>query len=166
MKCEHCSKVTATIHLTQVMDGEVHKHHLCEACAHALGFDVEQPTTITDFLLNSESESPPQEHGGPVCPICRTTRSRLKNKGRVGCATCYETFLDDLKPLVQAMHHGDLHVGKIPGSKTGRELLEPRVQRLTESLREAVEREAFEEAARLRDEIRKCRGSGAGEDAE
>ena len=50
MLCEHCNEREATVHLTQVLEGEVKKLHLCEECAAQSGFDVHGTMSVTDSL--------------------------------------------------------------------------------------------------------------------
>ena len=51
MKCEVCHKEEATVHLTQVIDGEVKKLNLCQECAQKHRVDLNSPISITDILL-------------------------------------------------------------------------------------------------------------------
>jgi len=162
MICEKCKKDEATVHLTQVVEGEVKKLHLCESCAKESGVDTDNGSSITDFFLGS-GDTPSatavvdagQEVVARVCPHCNLSRVDFKKGGRLGCMHCYDIFRTDLEPLVQAMHHADRHVGKRPSRLSKSVLMEEALFRLQEDLARAVEGEKFEEAARLRDEISK-----------
>jgi protein arginine kinase activator len=78
----------------------------------------------------------------------------FRAEGRLGCPHDYEVFRVGLLPLLERIHRAQRHVGKVPRQPA----LDP--QRLAElaelrsKLREAVEVEAYEDAARLRDLIR------------
>ncbi len=161
MVCEQCGKKPATVHLTQVIDGEVKKLHLCESCAASTGFDLPGNLSVTDILLGIDGDSAlttkPVASLQRSCPTCHMRRSDFKKAGQFGCPDCYETFREELNPLLRAMHHGDRHVGKIPtrqgvAVRTNAELAE-----LEGRLKEAIASERFEEAARIRDTIRACR---------
>ncbi|HSR87484.1 MAG TPA: hypothetical protein VLL07_00905, partial [Pontiella sp.] len=57
MICECCHEAKATIHLTQVVDGEVKKLNLCQECAQKNGIDLNSPISITDVLLGLGSQA-------------------------------------------------------------------------------------------------------------
>lgn len=161
MVCEQCGKKPATVHLTQVIEGEVKKLHLCEECAASTGFDLPGNLSVTDILLGIDGDSAlttkPVSSLQRSCPTCHMRRSDFKKAGQFGCPDCYESFRDELNPLLRAMHRGERHVGKIPARqgvavRANAELAELEVQ-----LREAISSERFEEAARIRDAIRSCR---------
>jgi protein arginine kinase activator len=95
-----------------------------------------------------------EERVGPVqCPTCGLHYSTFKQTGRLGCAECYVSFASKLRPLLRRIHGSTRHVGKLPAHEG--ETVNParQMQRLHEELQRAVEREEFERAAELRDEI-------------
>ncbi|HMP71657.1 MAG TPA: UvrB/UvrC motif-containing protein [Kiritimatiellia bacterium] len=159
MKCEACQHVEATVHLTQVVDGAIKKLHLCEGCAQKSGFDVQGPISITDILLGMGGKTPAAEpiRQETTCPRCHMRRTDFKKTGRFGCAACYTTFAEDLPPLLKAMHRGTRHIGKFPAREQDRRQVSEALERLHKELDRAVSDERYEEAARLRDEIRQCR---------
>ena len=94
-----------------------------------------------------------------TCPICGITFYEFRNQGRLGCPHDYVGFAVELEPLIVNIHGETKHVGKRPkrsplGSQTQTELI-----RLRREMKEAVEREEYERASELRDEIRKIDGS-------
>jgi protein arginine kinase activator len=162
MTCEICKEREASVHLTQVIDGKVKKMHLCEQCASKSGIDVDGPLSITDILLGmgvpkqaAENAATRVSSSGPerTCPRCHMRRSDFKKGGRFGCAECYETFADELPPLLKQMHRSDRHVGKIPSAQAGKIRAAAELSDLQEGLKKAVAAENFEEAAKLRDRI-------------
>ena len=159
MLCEHCNEQEATVHLTQVIDGEVKKLHLCEACAAESGFDVHGTMSVTDILLGmggQPSAPATSENLERSCPVCHLRRSDFKKAGQFGCPSCYETFSDELRPLLKAIHRGDQHTGKVPAREGARVRMSARLSTLRQELDAAVAAEKYEEAARLRDQIREC----------
>lgn len=96
------------------------------------------------------------------CPNCGTTWDRIKADGRAGCASCYNTFREQLSAVMGREQRGSQHVGKLPraAEKRKRRLEQLRQRRdnqlqlLQNRLREAVAAEKYEEAAQLRDRIK------------
>ncbi len=159
MLCEICKTEDATVHLTQVIDGSIKKLHLCEACAQGSGFDLQGPISITDILLGmggkrEEPETPSPERS---CSRCHMRRTDFKKSGRFGCAMCYETFAEDLPPLLRAMHRNDRHIGKVPASEAQRLTAMREMEGLQSELDRAIDQEQYEAAAALRDQINVCR---------
>ena len=117
-----------------------------------------------DALMASLHETP--RLSSPVasarCARCGMTWDRLREDGRAGCATCYETFADELRAVMEKSQRAVSHLGKSPrtAEKRRRRLLQLRARRdhqlelLQRRLGEAVVAEKFEEAAKLRDKIK------------
>ena len=78
----------------------------------------------------------------------------FKNAGRFGCPHDYDVFREPLLPLLERIHRGSKHVGKVPANALRLAALQTELRELRQQLRSAVEQEAYEEAARLRDVIR------------
>lgn len=168
MLCEHCNEREATVHLTQVIEGEVKKLHLCEECAAESGFDVHGTMSVTDVLLGmggQVSAPSPAESIERSCPVCHLRRSDFKKTGQFGCPACYETFSDELKPLLKAIHRGEQHTGKVPSREGVRVRMSAQLAQLQQALDEAVAEEKYEDAARIRDKIRDCKNVIAEEEA-
>jgi len=161
MMCETCGKKMATVHWTEMVNDAVKKMHLCEACAAAKGLDVNNPAAFSDVMLGlgAQKESAAKERD-VACALCHMRIADFKKTSRLGCQACYDTFAEELKPLLDAMHKGNQHVGKVPahrdakeGAKAG---LLPSLAVLRQKLETAVAAEQYEEAARLRDQIQQC----------
>ena len=96
------------------------------------------------------------------CPKCSITWDRLRQDGRAGCARCYETFAEQLHEVMERVQHAVHHTGKRPraADKRRRRLEHLRARRdhrlemLKRRLQEAVDGQRYEEAAKLRDQIR------------
>ena len=63
-------------------------------------------------------------------------------------------FRPVLDPLLDGMHAGTKHLGKVPAGSASRIKFEKSVVNLRGELKEAVEKEDFEKAAKLRDQLR------------
>jgi protein arginine kinase activator len=155
MVCDICKKTDATVHLTQILDGKVLKVDLCEGCAKAKGVQEAVSLPLAELLVglgaNAEAKT---EEPGPACATCGMTQADFKKTGRLGCADCWDVFAAGLAPLLKAMHKGDRHVGKVPNKAAHTVVIGEQIKELSDALQKAVRGEQYEEAARLRDEIR------------
>ncbi|MBI2439915.1 MAG: UvrB/UvrC motif-containing protein [Lentisphaerae bacterium] len=161
MMCEACGKKAATVHWTEMINDVVRKMHLCEACATAKGLDVNNPAAFSDVLLGLGAPKQPEtRERDTACGLCHMRIADFKKTSRLGCQACYDTFADELKPLLQAMHKGQQHVGKAPAYPKEVKAAIPAVGSLSslaalrQKLASAITAEQYEEAARLRDQIR------------
>ncbi len=155
MKCEICQINEASVHFKQVNDGETREMYVCEQCASKNGFDPESPIALTDFLFGVGMQTEPVPRaGGKKCDFCGMTGEEFHEKSRVGCQFCYEVFASDLALLLESVHKGMKHLGKIPASAVSVVELES----LKRALKAAVSHEDFEEAAMLRDRIHELSG--------
>ena len=80
----------------------------------------------------------------------------FEHTGRLGCAQCYRDFSAQLKPSLQKIHGRTQHAGRKPKAfvPDPQDELNQQLNELRRQMDEAVAAENFEEAARLRDEIR------------
>jgi protein arginine kinase activator len=155
MICDVCKKNQATVFLTQIVDGKMQKVNLCESCSKEKG--VTDPTgfALADLLLGLGAAQEIERGGGvQKCPVCGFSQSDFKKTGRLGCASCYETFSEGLASLLKGMHKGTEHVGKVPTRMQKSMEREQQIKDLHRTLRKAVADEDYESAAKLRDEIR------------
>jgi protein arginine kinase activator len=155
MICDVCKSQTATVYLTQIVDGNMKKVNLCEACSKEKG--VSDPTgfALADLLLGlGESQQVEQAPSVEHCPVCGFTQADFKKTGRLGCSECYETFGEGLGTLIKAMHKGTQHSGKVPARLYRNMARTDRLNELRKHLEDAVSKEDYEAAANLRDEIR------------
>jgi protein arginine kinase activator len=154
MKCDHCDQ-SATLHLTQVVNGKVTKKHLCASCAKAAGLGTEAVASVADYLLGQGGVAPGPLPSNKVCPRCRMTLTRLRKEGRLGCPDCYVTFAEELARILESTHGAAQHRGRHPRKASG--AWQAELEALELRLSEAVAAEAFEDAARLRDALRLLR---------
>lgn len=158
MLCDLCGKNQATVHLTEIVDNQMAELHLCEECARQKSVQMEQQFGLADLLAGLAEFEKPQEEKEIIklkCPNCNLAYADFKKIGRLGCSECYNTFKRYLNPLLKRIHGSTRHVGKAPLKLAGKtERKKTDVQELRERLAKAVEQEEFEEAARLRDQIK------------
>ncbi len=160
MLCENCNIREATVHKTKITNGVKEEIHLCEECAkQSEMFSFEDNFSIHNFLsgLLGEKITPGITAAGGQerrCPQCGSTYNDFKRSGRLGCNVCYSTFNDMLTPLIKRIQGNSVHAGKIP-RKSGHSIrLRRKIRDLKNQLQQLVEREEFEKAAEVRDEIK------------
>ena len=87
----------------------------------------------------------------------RVLAAEFKKLGRFGCPACYDAFKGILDPMLDGMHKGTVHSGKVPRRALERKTLHDRLNKLEVDLSEAIKAERYEDAARCRDEINQVR---------
>lgn len=162
MKCQFCSK-PATVHLTDIVDAQKKETHLCQACAEA-----QQLIKHKELNLPAILQSLIGQHLGPQtdelarlsCPACGIKYMEFRSQGRLGCPHDYEVFKSGLGTLLNRIHRSTHHVGKAPRRRgpTPERLIE--IVQLRRQLQSAVDAEAYEEAARIRDLLRQKEAAG------
>jgi len=165
MLCEKCKKNQATIHMTQVINGDVREIYLCPECAaneeylnkfsfHNMFQDLfnlaSSPTEVFGGLNSS----------GLKCPVCGQTYEEFKKMGKLGCTSCYSTFSQNLDHTLKSIHGSNEHKGKIPQKSGGKMLVKREKEILKRQLAVAIEKEEYEDAARIRDKIRSLEKEG------
>lgn len=157
LKCDLCSK-PATVHLTQIVNNKIHKVDLCEACAQAKGVTDPSGFSLADLLLKASLN--PEPTGDVRCEACGFTAQDFKKTGRFGCPSCYQYFGGLLEPMLDSMHKGIAHTGKVPRRALERRSLHERLSLLETELDSAIKAERYEDAARFRDEITQVKQAG------
>ena len=153
MKCHHCDS-QATVHLTQIINGQMHKMDLCEACAQEKG--VTNPDNLSiGNLLDENPSKVDASTASMTCESCGTTHQDFKKGGRLGCEACYHVFRPVLEPLLDGMHAGVKHFGKVPSRSVKKKSDDDSEELLNKELKKAVEEENYEKAAKLRDRLKK-----------
>lgn len=161
LKCSHCNS-PATVHLTQIVNNKIIKVDLCEACAQAKGVTDPEGFSLAD-LLSKTNLVPEKGDVHLECPVCGLTTADFRRTGRVGCATCYETFAPLVRPVLEDMHAGTEHKGKIPEVALTRQHSQAELNGLENALQRAIAEEAYEEAAKFRDQIQSIKDAADSE---
>ncbi len=151
--CSHCQK-PATIHLTQIINNQIKKLDFCEGCPHQKGVTDPAGFSLTELLAQSEADLSSFRGDERSCPSCGFSPGDFKKRGRFGCPDCYESLEDYIKPMLEKMHRGTQHNGKVPEAMLSRVRALRRIVEAEMALRQAVDEEDYEEAARLRDELK------------
>lgn len=170
-KCRQCSK-PATLHITEIREGEVHELHLCENCAQEyLETSETQEATnqiakLAASLEEVADESELDDLDKLVCPSCGISFREFRSQGRLGCPHCYSAFREELLPLLENIHNADQHCGKFPKRAPDSSQRQYELIKMRNELRIAVEEENYEAAAELRDRINNVESELASDDAE
>jgi protein arginine kinase activator len=158
--CQDCGEREARIRYTEVRRGGKEARYLCAACSLERGLvldGVEGELLDTRAIWASVVSrlSPGREQEASLaCPACSWTYARFEDEGRLACPDCYQTFMGDMTRLLSEYHGADRHRGKVPYDIGRRIDLRRRVLGVKERIQIAIGEERFEDAARLRDEMR------------
>lgn len=162
--CDCCPN-PAVVHETLVQNGVRSEIHLCAEHAVERGYILPTsvgPALVVGKLLERQPQAPAR--AARSCPACGMTMQVLRESGLVGCAECYRQFEDELAAIIGRTQEGALvHVGRHPSQASNLIDRAAMRNRMVRELREAVAREEYERAARLRDEMHAL-GLGGGAD--
>jgi protein arginine kinase activator len=138
--------------LTDIINGQKKELHLCQACAEKQQmFKLNLPSLLQSWIGQNLSQA--DELSRLTCPACGIKYMEFRAEGRLGCPNDYDVFRVGLEPLLQRIHRSGKHVGKVPRHRPRAAQMAELVE-LRKQLQRAVEQEAYEEAARLRDLLR------------
>ncbi len=172
MKCDLCGTNKATVHVQQIKGDEGVELHLCETCAAAKGITTGEDrvdfsissllTGLVDVKALAETSSTRKS-----CPRCGLTLSKFKKIGKLGCNECYSVFAAEVRKVVGKMFGRTRHTGKYPKRLMAYKAFLIDLEKLKKMLERAVKAEQYEEAARLRDQIKEleCISPGSGHDS-
>ena len=155
MKCDVCGNKSATVHLTEIIDGQVKKLHICEKSAKQKSEEKQTHFRLTDLLSSkmdfepSMPESTIYKSTAVKCPLCGMTYYDFQKTGRLGCGKCYETFGKNLMDLLKKIHGSDQHLGKVPFRKGKVAREQQDLQQMKKELEGLVKAEQFEKASIL-----------------
>ena len=159
MICQECQKKLACIHITKTEGKNQTIIHLCEDCAikskniilpEKISNLFDSKTSIHDFF-NFITTKPSQTLR---CPKCDMSYIDFTKTGKIGCSDCYNIFYQELEPLIKRVHKTINHTGKAPQSIQKSILSSELLKNLRIKLEHLVKEERYEEAAKIRDEIK------------
>ncbi len=165
MQCQCCKNHTATIHLTEISNGQRLETHLCESCAQKQGLAVKNQIPLNELLSTLLAVQPDlkkqlgETEGSAVdtpCPSCGMTLRRFQKEVVLGCPYDYEFFEKSLDPIIEKSQGGNTaHCGKVPSKLPSDSKKQIDIVNLKKQLESAVKNEDYETAAKLRDRIKK-----------
>jgi protein arginine kinase activator len=144
MKCTLCGIGDAFYYLVDIIDGEKIEYHICTAClkkTSAYKFNIEDVlntgTFSTDIFKFKELK----------CDKCGMTWAQFIKIQRLGCPNDYIVFSELLSPILERYHNGSQHIGKVPLALIS-------ITKLKDMMNDAIQKEDYELAAKLRDMIK------------
>ncbi|HYV35299.1 MAG TPA: UvrB/UvrC motif-containing protein [Gemmataceae bacterium] len=155
MKCQKCHN-PATLHITEVLgEGQFEDLHLCEQCANKYLYEPQHKGAMKG--LSSEAVGESDEIAAlnqRECPQCGIKFIEFRNSGRLGCPFDYQAFREELTPLLENIHGETHHVGKTPRRLPQNKQTQSELIQLRNRLKNAINKEDYEEAAKVRDQIK------------
>lgn len=178
MKCENCGKNEANVKYTQIINGEKKQMFLCEECSEKLGINdihFNMPINFTSFLtdffddMSDISLMPTLSARNTLkCSKCGLTWDNFLHTGKFGCCNCYDDFETVIDPILRSLQGATSHIGRLGEVRTGNNVKQnlddkieeenkniSKVEKLKEDLKQAIKEERYEDAAKIRDEIKK-----------
>jgi len=156
LECGECKKPLA-VRYTLVIGDTITHTMMCADCP-----------VLQRHLFGSAHGIPhslAEGNAGIACGNCGTTLDAVRMGAPLGCKTCYEVFEEIILAELQAAKKippriqlskksSPIHIGRSPGEKLE---ITPamRLVALNEALTETLQREDYEQAALLRDQIKK-----------
>lgn len=179
MLCDNCRKREANVRYSENINGRKKELHLCEQCSQKLGIgnmDLNMPIDFSSFfggLLEDfgTTDFMPlfNEVKALKCDNCGYTFEDIVNTGRLGCGNCYSVFEERLDPIIKKIQGSNTHIGrsgKIIDNKIGKKFDEnkdetsqhiSKLDKLQKDLKQAIKDERYEDAAKIRDEIKELK---------
>lgn len=177
MLCSNCGKNEANIRYTRIINGEKTEFALCEECARKEGLDdldFSMPINFSSFLsdfFDDDALLPSiSSFQNQKCQNCGLTYDDFVKGGKFGCTECYNTFSNKLENILKNLHGSSKHIGRRPknvlNSKNSvnnkKEIKasevdenQQKINKLNDDLQVAIKEERYEDAAKIRDEIKK-----------
>lgn len=168
MKCEICGEREATIHISKNSGFNQREQFLCEQCANESfsnqysGFSDES-FNIHQLLksLSQQEKTRREETEAKRCRTCASTVDSILKNGKFGCPDCYTEFMSEASDIITRVQlHQNHHVGKVPKKSKAHLEVKKQIETLKEKLDGLVERQEFEEAVIVRDEIKALESAG------
>lgn len=171
MLCDQCFLRNAQIHITNIRGGSMTTRHLCQECASEESFSLMGLGKLMKGLFfviggtpQTKQKTLPKLQKDLECLQCHYRASDFQKTQKVGCPACYEVFRDLLTP--GELKYKTISPPPVPkeialsadeGNPT--ETYARAWEQLQGQLYQAVKEENYEEAAKLRDQLRTALGS-------
>ena len=174
MKCDNCGKNNANVRYLRNINGVKQEMNLCEECSKKLGItdSFNMPIDFSSFwggffedFENSDLMQLMEPNHPIKCKGCNLSFEDIINTGKFGCPECYNTFETQIDSLLNKLHGSNRHIGRL--GKANKVKVEDdgvpkeentnlsKIEELKKSLKQLIKEEKYEEAAKVRDEIKK-----------
>lgn len=156
MLCQNCQQRTANVHFTQIKNNAKVDIYLCEQCAKKISqTEFVAPFGFNDLINGLFGTQLKQELPTVLkCNNCGMEYNEFLKSSRVGCAQCYKAFEPKLDPIIKRLHGNAEHHGKVPGRVSSNINVPNEIEKLKQLLNESIQKEEYEESAKIRDRIR------------
>lgn len=158
MLCEECHENEAEVLITEVdATGNLAEKHLCKACASKKGYLLDKHKPLSEMFSDFLKELGEAKDEELRCSACGMSWAEFRRLGRFGCERCYQEFGNHVERLVSAIQGTTQHTGRkaSKNQKASPVFAEIEKKRLRQELLKAIQREEYEKAARIRDDLRK-----------
>lgn len=180
MLCNNCKKNEANFYYKKITNGKNTEYALCAECAKKLKSEGKLdpdvyggiPSLFGGGLFDPFDSAANTLYGSlfslggnakasaaKKCELCGSSYADLKKNGKVGCARCYDTFAEELAGTIYSIHGNASYTGNAPKGQTEKRERDAEIARLRGELSEAIQAERYEDAAVIRDSIRKLEGN-------
>jgi protein arginine kinase activator len=171
MKCDLCHVNEASIHLIKIQGNRVEKLNICRECAKKFYFLDDENfyddlSKILYRLLDTGSDDYVSERDKKIwsgfnyrrnkkCSYCGIDLKTIQRNRKVGCSNCYREFKDELFPVIRSIQGSLENKSKVPVNANRKIKMEKSLRDLKNRLQNEIIIENFEEAAKIRDSIKK-----------
>ncbi|HEY5583500.1 MAG TPA: UvrB/UvrC motif-containing protein [Ruminiclostridium sp.] len=156
MLCQNCQQRAANVQFTQTKNNSKVDVYLCEQCAKEIRqTEFVSPLGFDDLINGLFGTQLKQEAPAALkCNNCGMEYAQFLRSSRLGCAKCYKAFGPKLDPVIIRLHGNAQHHGKVPGRVSSNINVPNEIEKLKQFLNESIQKEEYEEAAKIRDRIR------------
>lgn len=175
MLCENCKQKEANVKYTQIINGVKKEMHLCDKCSRELGINemsfnipINLSSFFGEFLDDYNQGFTPliQKEKILKCDKCNMTYDDFIESGKFGCSNCYDVFGANIDSILKRLHGSNRYVGRKAINTSEKQIKEKQVlkeentnetkiKELKHKLNKMIKEEKYEEAAKIRDEIKK-----------
>lgn len=165
MKCQSCGENEANVKYTQIINGNKEEVFLCDRCASQMKLDMNFKFGFDDIFSSFFAEptlvKPVQITEGLVCDACGMKYDEFAKNGMLGCENCYNVFSKRLDNVLKKIHGNNRHIEEErrpePSiNKTSKKKsVKEEIAELKEKINACIKSEDYEQAAILRDKIKK-----------
>ncbi len=160
MICDVCGENEAIVHVQQIMGGELYEFHMCGECARKKGVSTDQDgnmqfslSQLLGALVDDTADSEDTILPITECSNCHTSLKEIQEQETAGCPECYTLFRAQIDEILSEYVETTTHRGRYPEKLRAYKTILVDKEALKKQLKEAVYREEYETAAKLRDRI-------------
>ncbi len=139
--CEICNSKPAELTVVQYIGGNMKELKVCHSCALKVG--------ISDQLTEDKGTFSTEYELSHNCPFCEWQLKDFMNTGLLGCPYCFVEFEHEIRMIIEQFHGVEIdNVSEQTSDETRKIILKTQLEK-------AITEERFEDAAKIRDMIKK-----------